>query len=474
MMSLARTPILTNTVPAQIADAPSILVIGGLAGDRASTNSVMLGFEAYVNEVENFLDVTFMAAANPEGERLSFPPPDPAYTGHWTAWSLWHWIATHAPDAIIIMGGDPHGLGAALARGISGLGSIPSFMLDYENELIEALRGRKQIPGSAARGTLNTRLQRGDAELAAGLATVYGQELTALTYIPGMALIGRLRLGQVSEVETIVAPWLAQADRPAINNSLQIAGHLLFAELAERTGKDQYLALARAAADPGFDALGQPLEAMPFHGEYSDAFFMATPLLAKLGKLTGEARYFDLALRHVNFLHELLIRSDGLYDHWPRASAAWGRGNAFVALGLALALSDIPAAHPAQTRLLELFRNHMTTLLQHMDVDGMWHNIVNLPGSWAEFSATTMIATAMQRGVDQGWLPSFYQGVVDRAWEGLLLRTDESFGFLDVCESTPGQASFDAYLNRRALTGRDDRAGGMLLLLASERLQTTP
>jgi len=220
MMSLAGTPILTTAVPAQISDAPSILVIGGLAGDRASSNTVMIGFEAYVNEVENFLDVTFIGAANPEGERLSFPPPDPAYTGHWTAWSLWHWIATHAPDAIIIMGDDPHGLGAALANGIAGLGSIPSFMLDYENELIEALRGRRQIPRSAARNTLNTRLQRSQAELAAGLATVYGQELPALTYIPGMALIGRLRLGQVAQVEVIVAPWLAQTDRPVLNNSL--------------------------------------------------------------------------------------------------------------------------------------------------------------------------------------------------------------------------------------------------------------
>jgi hypothetical protein len=33
---------------------------------------------------------------------------------------------------------------------------------------------------------------------------------------------------------------------------------------------------------------------------------------------------------------------------------------------------------------------------------------------------------------------------------------------------TPGQDSFDAYLNRKALTGHDDRAGGMMLLLATE------
>src|SRR5690606_35997196 len=139
--------------------------------------------------------------------------------------------------------------------------------------------------------------------------------------------------------------------------------------------------------------------------------------------------------------------------------------------GLAMALSDTPASHPAHARMLELFRNLATTLLQHPDVDGMWHNIVDMPGSWAEFSSTAMIATALQRGAREGWLPEFFDGVADRAWEGVLTRTDESFGFIDVCESTPGQDSFDAYLNRRALTGQDARAGGMMLYFAAERLQ---
>jgi len=76
----------------------------------------------------------------------------------------------------------------------------------------------------------------------------------------------------------------------------------------------------------------------------------------------------------------------------------------------------------------------------------------------------------MQRGVSQGWLESFYQLVVDQAWSGVLTYTDEDYGFVNVCESTPGQASLQVYLNRKALTGRDDRAGGMMLMFATERL----
>lgn len=470
-MNAARKPIAAYSVPAQEADAPEILVIGGFSGERASTNVVMTGYDAYANEGENFLNVTYLPAANPDGEKLVFPPSGTPYAENWTSWALWQWIGTHAPDAVVIVGGDVQNLGPALREGIHGLGAIPTYELSYENELIEAMRGRKNVPPSAARQALQARRARSPQQLAEGLAGVYGQQLDALTYIPGMALIGRLRLGQLAQVEAIVAPQLDGLEQLEISNSLQIAGHLLFAELAERTQNPRYLALAKRAADLGFDANGQPLEAMPFHGEYSDAFFMATPLLAKVGRLSGESRYFDLILRHVDFLQAKLARSDGLYNHWPRADAAWGRGNAFVALGLALALSDTPPAHPAHARMLELFSALATTLLQHQDVDGMWHNVINMPDSWAELSATAMIATALQRGAQEGWIPEFFDGVADRAWDGVVARTDESFDFIDVCESTPGQESLDAYLNRRALSGRDDRAGGMLLYFATERLQ---
>lgn len=469
-LSGQRKPIDAFLVPAQQVDAPDVVVIGSLSGERASGDEVMAAYEAYANSAENFLDVTFIPYANPDREELAFPPPEPAYSANWTAWSLWQWFATHAPDAVIIVGNDAYGLGAALAAGVPGLGSIPTLQRSYLDEVMTTITGPRSIPASPAHAALAARGMRSAQDLALGLAGVYGQELGALTYIPGMALIGRLRLGQLSEVEALVAPQLDAIEALAIDNSLQIAGHLLFAELAERTGNARYLAIARRAADLGWDADGNMLEAMPFHGDYSDAFFMATPLLAKVGRLTGDGKYFELAQSHVEFLHGLLLRNDGLYNHWPRTQAAWGRGNAFVALGLALALSDIPETHAAHARLRALFVQHMAALLKYQDTDGMWNNIVDVPGSWGELSATAMIATALQRGVDRGWLESFYQNAADSAWNGVVARTDENFGFVDVCESTPGQESFDVYLNRRALTGRDDRAGGMMLMLATERM----
>lgn len=468
-MSDNQQPIHAYSVPARISEAPSVLVIGGVAGDDASTNTVMIGYEAYVNEVENFLDVTFIPDVNPDAVELQFPPQEPAYANDWASWSLWRWLQTHAYDAVIIMGGDTYGLGEALAAGTSSLGSVPVYTLDYEAELIDALKGEKQLPFSAAHQNMNERLSRSETDLAAELSAVYSQPVRDLTYIPGMALIARLRLGEETAVREVADALLDDPQTLRLNSSLHIAGHLLFAELAERTGEERYLARARLAADLAFDADGNMLEAMPYHGEYSDAIFMATPLLAKVGKLSGEQRYFDMAQRHVEFILAALARPDGLYNHWPRAEAAWGRGNAFVLLGLALALSDFPESHPGHGALLAHYQALARTLLQYLDADGMWHNLINVPGSWAETSATAMLAAALQRGVDRQWLPGFYQGVVDAAWQGVLARTGPNGNFTNVCESTPGQASFDDYLARRALSGPDQRAGGMVLTLIAER-----
>lgn len=469
-MSADRRAIDAYQVPAQNADAPDVVVIGSLSGDAATGGEVLAAYEAYANSPDNYLDVTFIPYANPDRAMLAFPPPEPAYSANWPSWSLWQWLRTHAPDTVIIVGDDAYGLREALATGFPESGSIPTLQLDFMNEVVDAVTGPRAIATSPAHAAVIARSARSEEAIAQGLAGIYGQQLGTLTYIPGMALIGRLRLGHVEEVEAIVAPQLDTIESMQINNSLQIAGHLLFAELAERTQNPRYLAIAKRAADLGWDGNGNMLEAMPFHGEYSDAFFMQTPLLAKVGKLTGDTRYFDMALRHVDFLNDMLLRDDGLYNHWPRTEAAWGRGNAFVALGLALALSDIQETHVAHARLLEIFQMHIATLLQYQSSDGMWRNIIDMPGSWAELSATAMIATAIQRGVDRGWLDSFYQFIADSAWTGVVSRTTGDYGFIDVCESTPGQESFEVYMNRRALTGRDDRAGGMMLMLATERM----
>ena len=154
-----------------------------------------------------------------------------------------------------------------------------------------------------------------------------------------------------------------------------MAGHIVFAELARQQHDARATALVRRVADLGFDADGRMLEAMPHHDRYSDSVFMGTTILAQAGALTGERRYFEMADRHLRFMQRLVLRDDGLYRHRSDADVAWGRGNGFAALGLALTLSELPRQAPGRDHALRSYRELMAALLPRQDRDGLWRNV---------------------------------------------------------------------------------------------------
>jgi rhamnogalacturonyl hydrolase YesR len=196
---------------------------------------------------------------------------------------------------------------------------------------------------------------------------------------------------------------------------------------------------------------------------------MGTAILAQAGALTGERRYFDMADRHLRFMQKLDLRPDGLYRHQPATDAAWGRGNGFAALGLALTLSELPRDHAGYAHALQSYRSLMAALLPLQNRDGLWRNVVDHPGAYPEFSATAMIGFALRRGLDRGWIARpAYRQAVDRAWLAVNSRTSSAGGFLDVCESTARMTSLEQYLQRAATLGEDPRGGAMALLFATE------
>ena len=248
-----------------------------------------------------------------------------------------------------------------------------------------------------------------------------------------------------------------------------MAGHIVFTDLARRTGDPRYVAAVRKVAQLGFDASGQMLESMPYHDQYSDSVFMGTAIVAQAGALTGERRYFAMADRHLRFMQQLDLRPDGLYRHQPATDAAWGRGNGFAAVGLALTLSELPPDHPGYAHALQSYRALMTALLPWQNRDGLWRNVIDHPGAYPEFTATAMIGFALQRGLLRGWIRGAqWQGAVARAWTAVNARSSDEGGFVDVCESTTRMTSLDQYLKRAAILGKDPRGGAMAMLFATE------
>jgi rhamnogalacturonyl hydrolase YesR len=343
---------------------------------------------------------------------LKFPPEGKAYRDNPQAHAIWRFLHVVAPDRVIT----------------------------HPKSLI--LNNTKSTLGS----------NRNPLDAARLLERYYGHDLNEPVYIPAMALIARLRMGHLDDVQRLAEPWL-EKDPLAKLTASHFSGHLLFAELAAKDPR--YRELVKRAAD-------RAIETKALHNDMSDSLFMGCPLLAKAG-------YFDAAVAHFRLIQSLCKRPDGLYRHSPLNDAAWGRGNAFPALGLALALSDMPP----NPEMLAAYRALVTKLAEFQDpYTGMFFQVIDNPQSYREFSATAMIGRAIQIGIKRGWLDrKRFEPVVRKAWEGVSRRIGDDGSLMDVCESTGKQALASDYLTREAIWGRDPRGGGMALLFALELAQ---
>jgi rhamnogalacturonyl hydrolase YesR len=448
-------------------DRLRVLVIGKSEQELARI------FEWFHCAASRLARFTVTAVRDPAPD-ATYPPRGEAYAASPEAHCLWRWTGIHAPDLVLVEGAAtrPDDLGSQLGRvAAAGVGIIPVLRLARLSEatVAAALKGWQGRP-SPARMEMWRRLARTPDEIARQLSARYANQLDQAVYIPAMALVGRLRLGETEAVEAIVAPYLdGRKQALAGLTSSHFGGHLLFGELAAVTGKTGYLDLARAAADLAFDEHGHAREAMPLHDEMSDSLFLVCPLLAQVGALTGNPDYVAMCGRHMRFIRQRTWRDDGLYRHSPLHDAAWGRGNGFVALGLALSLDYLPAGGQVRTEALDAFQAHMKALLPHQDTTGMWHQVIDVPASYREMSATCMIAAAMARGLRKGWLPTApYGAALAKAWHAIRSRISFAGELVDVCAGTGKQDSLQAYLTRPALLGMDPRGGAMALLIATE------
>ena len=514
-----------------------VLLIGGLDGADASVQATVGALKWFdtaeqATGLREDFAISAVPVANPDAwaqgagpanasggdPTRGYPPEGDSYQSETNpeAEYLWRWIGMHAPDLVVDVragsqtqwlvpesgGPDVKNLAKQLSpsqrlpssdqlvsqlgeHAPSATGTVPAIQVEVKpgdqeflEKLLAGLKKANFVGPSPARKELQRRLDRTPIQVAEQLAEHYGHQLDNVVYIPAVALIGRIRLWELtknpkhlSDVEKIVEPYFS-GDKPTFPekpSGSHLSGHLVFGELARVTSKQRYIELARVAADRGFDENGQPNESMPMHREMSDSVFMGGPILAQTGALTGEEKYLDMLLRHVKFIRKLDLRPDGLYRNSPLNDAAWGRGNGFPALGLALSLSYLPRTHSAREELTQAHIAHLDALLPHQDPTGAWHQVIDFPGSYRELTSTAMITFSMIRGIRLGWLErSKYEKAIERAWYAIRTRVAPSGELVDVCTSTGKQTSLRHYLDRKAILGKDARGGAMALLLATE------
>lgn len=180
------------------------------------------------------------------------------------------------------------------------------------------------------------------------------------------------------------------------------------------------------------------------HSLWLDDVYMSVPALAQMGKLTGERRYYDDAVKQVlQFSQRMFVADKGLYMHgWvegmePHPAFHWGRANGWAILAMVELLDVLPTDHPGREAVIAQLRAHAAGLAKLQSGSGMWHQLLDRPDSYLETSATAIYAFAIARGVNRGWLDVHaYSPVALLAWNAVTTKVNAEGGVEDVCVGT--------------------------------------
>ena len=94
-----------------------------------------------------------------------------------------------------------------------------------------------------------------------------------------------------------------------------------------------------------------------------DDMYMITALQLQAYRATGDAKYLERAAREMVAYLEKLQQPNGLFFHAPDVKHFWGRGDGWVAVGMAEMLRELPAKHKLRKPILAAYRKMMATLL---------------------------------------------------------------------------------------------------------------
>lgn len=207
-------------------------------------------------------------------------------------------------------------------------------------------------------------------------------------------------------------------------------------EIYQQTKQQKYLDLGRGLADKQWE--NTTPDGITAEARYwIDDMYMITAVQVQAYRATHNEKYLDRAALTMAAYLDKLQQPNGLFFHAADSPFYWGRGNGWVAAGMAELLRSLPKNHPQRARILEGYRKMMASLLKYQAEDGLWRQLIDHPDVWAETSSTGMFTFAIVTGVKNGWLPrKTYGPAARKAWLGLIKHIDAQANVTDVCVGT--------------------------------------
>ena len=185
-----------------------------------------------------------------------------------------------------------------------------------------------------------------------------------------------------------------------------------------------------------------------------DDIYMIGCLQVQAYRSSGNMIYLERAAMEIDSYIQKLQQPNGLFYHGINAPFFWGRGNGWVAAGLAELLSVLPESNPYYNSILTGYKKMMKSLVKYQAEDGMWRQLIDKEDSFKETSSTGMFGFAMTVGVKKGFLPDKpYHNAYIKAWNALTQYIDKDGKVHEVCVGTGQSTDINFYLTRPRITG---------------------
>ncbi|MDF9830316.1 glycoside hydrolase family 88 protein [Parabacteroides sp. PF5-6] len=218
-----------------------------------------------------------------------------------------------------------------------------------------------------------------------------------------------------------------------------------------------------------------------------DAIQMGMPVLAKLGRTTGEEAYYHKMwemYRHSRNSEGgkgLYNPADGLW--WRDADFVppykepngedcyWSRGNGWVYAALVRVLDEIPETETHRNDYIADFLSMSVALKKCQRTDGFWNASLHDPGNYGgkETTGTSLFVYGMAWGIRQGLLnKEEYLPLVEKAWHALVKDAVHANGFLGYVQGTGKEPKDGQPVTYTSVPDFEDYGVGCFLLAATE------
>jgi unsaturated rhamnogalacturonyl hydrolase len=175
-----------------------------------------------------------------------------------------------------------------------------------------------------------------------------------------------------------------------------------------------------------------------------DDLYMAVPALSQMGKLTGDKKYFDDAVKQVlQFSDRMFNKQKNLYMHgWVQGMKEhpqfhWARANGWAILTMVELLDVLPENHPGRPKVLELLQAHAKGIAASQSGTGFWHQLLDRNDSYLETSATAIYTYCIAHAVQKGWLdPVAYAPMAMLAWNAVSTKVNDKGQIEGTCVGT--------------------------------------